>query len=444
MSKFKMSYQNEILSPLLRRIVVGLTGLQKRLFFVSSQKIRGGGESRLHLCIALAGLFLSLITLENAVAQQSCTSPTVISDERTRAVNSSKHGECIRVTSTGSVKPGSGSSFSVRHNNVSVTIDGLVRATGAGGSGVVINRGVTGTVLEIGRSGSIIGASANGIDVGFNIEAKIFVGGKVDATGSGNSAISIGKGSYIEILDSGILSVSQGASGVIFGRNASGTNVVAIGGKLIAKGTGSNAILTSGIPTNKQKLILLPQSQVVGPISFGLGADELRVGSDFYTGDRSIRTSGWTLIDGNVDFGGGIDEFVLKSNPGLRFIGTVSNLETLRIQRGNLVFAGQINMPQNNGRVYVHDAGRLTFEIGKSGSTGEMIIGTLRAHQLIFMGDDPKVFVQFAHDLTADDIAKFREQLAPPFKTQILYIPTTNHPTRRNHNNLSFGVQNSV
>ena len=50
MSKFKMSYPKEILSPSLRRTVVGLTGLQKRLFLVSPQKIKIRGGDLDYIC----------------------------------------------------------------------------------------------------------------------------------------------------------------------------------------------------------------------------------------------------------------------------------------------------------------------------------------------------------------------------------------------------------
>ena len=75
------------------------------------------------------------------------------------------------------------------------------------------------------------------------------------------------------------------------------------------------------------------------------------------------------------------------------------------------------------GTVYIDWTGRLTFEIGKrrdadnpDGSesperVGEMIMSRLVAKELIFTGNDPKVFIQFAHYLDASDIAEFRKQL---------------------------------
>ena len=104
----------------------------------------------------------------------------------------------------------------------------------------------------------------------------------------------------------------------------------------------------------------------------------------------------------------------------------------MRIRRGNVVLGGSVYMP--HGKVYIHDAGRLTFEIGKRRHAdgtdhprprlypdriGEMIISRLTADQVIFTGDDPKVFIQFAHYLTRNDLQKFWGQLSFINLTQI-------------------------
>ena len=80
-----------------------------------------------------------------------------------------------------------------------------------------------------------------------------------------------------------------------------------------------------------------------------------------------------------------------------------------------MVLGGSVYMP--NGKVHIHDAGRLTFEIGKrrdAGRIGEMIISRLVADQVIFNSanyEDSRVFIQFAHYLTESDIERFRKQL---------------------------------
>ncbi len=158
------------------------------------------------------------------------------------------------------------------------------------------------------------------------------------------------------------------------------------------------------------------------------GDDELKIGN-FYDGDEPVATrTGWVHA-GQWRFAGGTDELIIDTSPGVRFSnrgginhnrGTtytdnaIHDLETMRIRSGNVVLGSSVYMP--NGKVYIHDAGRLTFEIGKrrdapSTRIGEMIISRLVADQVIFTGYDPRVFIQFAHYLDASDIEKFRKQL---------------------------------
>ena len=157
------------------------------------------------------------------------------------------------------------------------------------------------------------------------------------------------------------------------------------------------------------------------------GDDELKIGN-FYDGDEPVGArTGWVHA-GQWRFGGGTDELIIDTSPGVRFSnrgginhnrGTIytdnaiHDLETMRIRSGNVVLGSSVYMP--NGKVYIHDAGRLTFEIGKrreeDSRKGEMIISRLRANQLIFTDEDPRVFIQFAHYLTNNEIEKFRKQL---------------------------------
>ena len=163
------------------------------------------------------------------------------------------------------------------------------------------------------------------------------------------------------------------------------------------------------------------------------GSDVLKIGN-FYDGDEPVGArTGWVHA-GQWYFGeagGGTDELIVDTNPGVRFSNNggvnhhrstafsrnaIFGLDTMRIRSGNVVLGGSVYMP--DGKVYIHDTGRLTFEIGKrrdaSGSPeriGEMIISRLVADEVIFTGDDPRVFMQFAHYLSASEIAEFRKQL---------------------------------
>ena len=170
------------------------------------------------------------------------------------------------------------------------------------------------------------------------------------------------------------------------------------------------------------------------------GSDVLKIGN-FYDGDEPVGTrTGWVHA-GQWFFGiagGGTDELIVDTNPGVRFsnysgrnhhrshfdsLNAIYGLETMLIRSGNVVLGGSVWMPQ--GTVYIHDAGRLTFEIGKRRDAGnpdgtdsperigEMIISRLVAKELIFTGSNPRVFIQFAHYLSASDIKNFGIQLVP-------------------------------
>ena len=207
----------------------------------------------------------------------------------------------------------------------------------------------------------------------------------------------------------------------------------------------------------KDEIILLPGAQLLGGgrLHTHILRDVVKVGRKFYSGPFSVpgRPNKWVQFHGSLDFGKNYiygtqpvkdtDEMIIDTEYGIRFTpqddglvteadtqalddrSVINNLETLRIERGSLVFAGQINMlnpygnqesPTNcesctHGTIYIHDAGRLIFEIGKNPANTDndnMIISTLRAHALVFTGDDPRVFIQFAEGLTADEITKFR------------------------------------
>ena len=163
------------------------------------------------------------------------------------------------------------------------------------------------------------------------------------------------------------------------------------------------------------------------------GADVLKIGN-FYEGDEPVRgRTGWVHA-GQWYFGdptGGTDELIVDTNPGVRFSNhgglnhyrseftdqnAIYGLDKMHIRNGNVVLGGSVYMPM--GKVYIDWTGRLTFEIGKrrdpdamGNRMGEMIMSRLVAKELIFTGNDPKVFIQFAHYLTANDIAELRKQL---------------------------------
>ena len=99
-----MSYQAEKLSQSLRRTVVGLTGLQKRLFFVRPKNFsfkKGGGKLKSPLFVALAAILATQFPIADAQAQ-SADCPT-ISGARMTTVPLGTDETCT-VTSSGKVE----------------------------------------------------------------------------------------------------------------------------------------------------------------------------------------------------------------------------------------------------------------------------------------------------------------------------------------------------
>ena len=101
---FKMSCQAKNLSQSLRGIVVGLTGIQKRLFFVRPQIFNifwGEGKYKSPLFVALAAILATQFSIADAQAQ-STDCPT-ISGTRTTTVPLETDEKCT-VTSSGKVE----------------------------------------------------------------------------------------------------------------------------------------------------------------------------------------------------------------------------------------------------------------------------------------------------------------------------------------------------
>ena len=100
-----------------------------------------------------------------------------------------------------------------------------------------------------------------------------------------------------------------------------------------------------------------------------------------------IELDGWG-IDGDVQYpslgGGGKKEFHLNSDPGVRISGDLVGAKLLRIEKGDLVFAGHVNL-DSTGTVDVYQDGRLTFEIGENEAGTENTYGKLTAGTLNFV-----------------------------------------------------------
>ena len=470
---FKMSYQEENLFQSLRRIVFGLADLQKRLFFVRPQisnSFFGRGKYKSPLFVALAAILATQFPIADAQAQ-STDCPT-ISGTRTTTVPLGTDETCT-VTSTGKVEAVGDTDTNTRIIH-STNPNNVTNAAGfriGGPRATVINRGLISGVHDgnnqWGQGIAIAGTHAKVINYGTIKTSNQNAFGILIATGAHTPVLEIlGGHVYTDHASSDIIhSFAQDRSR---GKDSPGVKLT-LGGTLGKAGVKARIFETTAL--GKDVIILLPGAQVLGGGRFNthILEDVMKVGN-FYDGDEPVGPrTGWVNFHGNLDFGknwihGSVqpaldsDQLIINTNPGVRFAspnrhattaGTgqsdttsaIYDLETLRIEKGELIFSGQINMLSGMGppgqygcddctygKVYIHDAGKLTFEIGKDSRNNRMMISSLRAHQIIFMGDDPKVYIQFAHYLTADDIARFREQLAPPFKAYILEVSRVQDP----------------
>ena len=254
----------------------------------------------------------------------------------------------------------------------------------------------------------------------------------------------------IEFLSGSLIAGNVGGGYIVVDTAASNTKLTFGGNISIAA---ANSIFLNVSSQASDVVILLPGATIhtgdrlrpfAGLLSYADGAfqtdgaDVLKIGN-FYEGDEPVGArTGWVHA-GQWYFGepgGGTDELIVDTNPGVRFSihGGVNHyrsdffshhaiygLDKMHIRNGNVVLGGSVYMPQ--GKVYIDWTGRLTFEIGKRRDAinpdstespervGEMIMSRLVAKELIFTGNDPKVFIQFAHYLTASDIAELRKQL---------------------------------
>ena len=419
-------HQEDHLSESLRRIAVGLTGLQKRMFS-DVRKILGGGEYRSPLFVALAAILASQFPAAGAQAQTTCPS---ITGEVTSTLTVAANQQCtirpsgrITVDAEGvnnlAVVLNAGSTLVNRgtitaDSTASHPLQGIyfeahaVRIAGAGAK--VINYGNIELRQTDGRAFQVL-QNADNVDIEF------LSGSLIASKEPGRYGVVVTRGENTSLTFGGTALISDTTHSQFFGDEWGTPNVIILlPGAAIRKGGELRPF--AGVESN-----------------LGAGDDELKIGN-FYVGDEPVGDrTGWVHA-GQWRFGAGTDELIVDTNPGVRFSNpgginhyrntgssrnAIHDLETMRIRNGNVVLGASVHMP--TGKVYIHDAGRLTFEIGKrrdavnpSGSSspervGEMIISRLVANQVIFTGDDPRVFMQFAHYLSASEIAEFRKQL---------------------------------
>ena len=463
--------QEDHLSPLLRRIAAGLTGLQKRAFSDLRKIFWEGyaGKYKSPLFVALATILATLFPVAGAQAQINCVTGTPVTGEVTTVVTGNPttssntivvNGDqtCI-IDSTANIKP--------------LTKEDTTRAVQLGGHNPkVIHRG--NIYLRNIRHPQYSGAGAGHSYIAFFITgpgSKVTVdGGTINLPEISSSVFAVQNGannSVIEFLSGSASLTNTGGRNIFLLGSADNTlTTLVFGGHaaIVGHNPGDHrpaqgpvrSVFFDDDTNADSEVILLPGALIhsgldsrplsgvysrLGASGFDPETDRLKIGN--FHASIAPRT-GWVHA-GQWDFGQhgggntGIDELTVDTDPGVRFsvgnganhhrsgdheLNAIYGADNLRIRSGNVVLGGSVWMP--HGKVYIHDAGRLTFEIGKRRDAdgtdhprprlypdriGEMIISRLVAEELIFTGNDPKVFIQFAHYLTSRDIEKFRKQL---------------------------------
>ena len=386
MSIFK--HHEDHLSPSLRRTAVGLTGVQKRVFS-DGRKILGGGGKLKPLCsLRWRQFWQHCYPAAGAQAQTSTSCPS-ITGEVTGTITVEANQECT-LESSGriNVDTAGNAAFDITGAGSKVISYGNINLRANDGAAFQLSEDADNVVIEF-LSGSV--------------NAGLLVG---------RNFMVFSEGANTKLIFGGTALIAGLYSSFFFDGSRTDNEIILLPGAVIHSGDRSRPFAGS-----RSLLENTHQNE---------GSEVLKIGN-FHDGIPP--RTGWVHA-GQWFFGeagGGTDELIVDTNPGVRF--SISNgrnhfrsnqnirnaifgLDTMDIRSGNVVLGGSVYMP--DGKVYIHDAGRLTFEIGKrrdDGRIGEMIISRLVADEVIFTGDDPRVFIQFAHYLDASDIEKFRKQL---------------------------------
>ena len=288
---FKMSYQAENLSQSLRRTVVGLTGLQKRLFFVRPKNFNflGRGKFKSPLFVALAAILATQFPIADAQAQ-STTCPT-ISGTRTTTVPLGTDETCT-VTSSGKVEAVGATATNTRivYGNSRTNAAGF-RIEGA--RATVINRGLV--------SGRREGNNNWGQGIAIaGTHAKVINYGTIKSSNANAYGILIATAAHTPVLEflGGQVYVDQASSEIIhsFAQDTSAGSSypgvkLTLGGTLGTVGVRAKIFDTTALA--KDVIILLPGSQVLGGGRFNthILEDVMKVGN-FYDGDEPIGPHG--------------------------------------------------------------------------------------------------------------------------------------------------------
>ena len=170
---------------------------------------------------------------------------TVINDARTTAISTSSVNDSIRISTTGSIKPASGTVAVTKDSSHSVTNQGTIAFTGVNDS--------TGIVIVPGNSGDVTNSGTITIDENFT-PTDTDSDGDVDgpfAQGSGRFGIHLLSGGALtgNILNSGTITIEGNASGGIV-LDGSLTGNLTHSGTISVTGNDSVGIKTNAVSGN--------------------------------------------------------------------------------------------------------------------------------------------------------------------------------------------------
>ncbi len=354
--------------------------------------------------------------------------------------------------------------------------NGLAEVRLIGGTVTAGSTGKFGTGIRgVSQTQQVLDESNTDIDVDILVSGQsteiIAHGGTDDSRTPTDESKAVG----IQAFSGGTKTDDSPSTGHSRVRILNGATVNADGGLAVQFGSGrgtleieSSEIETSTFRSENQRAT----TRVIGNIDFANGSydDAFTLTRsavtgmvNFNGGNDSLTFRNWGIITGDIDFGDGDDTFVMNvSDANSRVNGTIRNVETLRkqgagvmhlkhidtdgsmhIEQGNLVISGSVNMRQ--GTVTIHDASRLTFEVGDVLSD-QQDHGSITAANLHFEGEHAEVYVQFQNELSDEKLAEIREALGLPEEAPtivLLNVETVMHKNRKISSSLPIHSENS-
>ena len=229
----------------------------------------------------------------------------------------------------------------------------------------------------------VSGSSASIMAYGTSSDEGIGILAETDSS-TGESHVSIGGGAKVS---------AYGATDT-----ANGDAVMFKGGKGILNINGANLVGNIMFTSQDDVLNIDNTGSIAGDIDFGRGKDSMNLN---LSEDQQFQ------ITGNV---AGLTTLNKKGAGYVRLGGDVAfqgSASALNLEDGALVIAGKMDL--GSGKVTVHKAGRIVFEIGSDGSTGSINAGSMHFEEV--GANEVSVYAQLSDDLLDTQVAGARTGL---------------------------------